>query len=190
MSAPFTVFLDRDGVFDVSPRLVIMHWGQWKWIPGAREAFARLNLPHIRTCLATNQPYVGMGLLPARRLSAMHDRMRAELEAAGGRLDHVEVAGSPWPVPSRRRKPAAGLLAAGARHLTDGGWAFDKKRAVMVGDLPKDAAAARRFGIEAILVATTHTRAWLQDHAARLGPGVQVADDLEDAVQRILVMAS
>lgn len=187
---PFTVFLDRDGVFDVAPRIVLMRYRSFRWLPGARDALARLNQPHIRTCLATNQPYVGAGLLPRPALNRLHRAMVRDLEAAGGRLDHVEVAAAPPLLRSRRRKPRPGLLEDGARALQAKGWPFSKSRAVMVGDRITDAQAAAAFGIPAILVATTEMAAQLEAKVARLGLGkVAVVGDVPAAVQLILQRA-
>ena len=38
-------------------------------------ALARLNQPHIQVCLCTNQPYVGVGILPRRTLDRLHAPM-------------------------------------------------------------------------------------------------------------------
>ena len=51
--AVWTVFLDRDGVFDVLKLPGVVRLRDWEWLPGAREAFARLNRPDIQTCLCT-----------------------------------------------------------------------------------------------------------------------------------------
>lgn len=180
---PFTVFLDRDGVFNVHSRFAVRRWEDFHWLPGAKEAFARLNRPGIRTSLATNQPTVGMGLTLPSRIHALHERMVAELEAAGGRLDHVEAAFAPPGFPSRRRKPGPGMLEDGARAL--GG--VDKQRAVMVGDKVRDAGAAGRFGIPAILLATSRPAEALQREAdAARVPVLAVVPDLAAAIDMIL----
>lgn len=183
LDPPFTVFLDRDGVFNEHPRFAVRRWQDFHWLPGVKEAFARLNRPGVQTSLATNQPTVGMGLTLPSRIDAIHERMVAELEAAGGRLDHVEAAFAPPGFPSRRRKPAPGMLEDGARAL--GG--VQKERAVMVGDKVRDAGAAGRFGIPAILLATSRPAQALQAEAdAARVPVLAVVRDLDAAVDMIL----
>src|ERR1041385_9483685 len=79
-SASFTVFLDRDGVFNANPALGIRFYRNLHWLPGAREAFARLNRPGIQTALATNQPWVGLGTATPGMIRRLHARFLAELE--------------------------------------------------------------------------------------------------------------
>ncbi len=199
----FTVFLDRDGVFNVNPRIGIRLYRNLRWLPGAREAFARLNRPGIQTCLATNQPWVGLGTATPGMMRRLHDRFRAELEHHGGRLDNIEIAYGPFgPLhlltlagvhrgPGfRRLKPAPGMLEDGAAALAAAGHPVDKTRAVMIGDKLKDAQAAAAYGIPCILLATTYDAAMLEKHASRRGvPYAAIAADLAAAVDLILSWA-
>ena len=188
--SPFTVFLDRDGVFNVNPRLGVRFYRNLEWIPGAREAFARLNRPAIQTSLATNQPWVGLLTATPGMIHRLHAAFRAELEAHGGRLDHVEAAFAPPLIGHRRNKPRGGMLEDGALALLKAGRAFDKSRAVMVGDKVKDAQAAAWFGIPAILLATTYDAAALEAKARRSGtPVAAIVPDLAAAVDLILSWA-
>lgn len=182
----FTVFLDRDGVFDVHPPAMIRDWKQFRWLPGVQDAFARLNRDDVRTCLCTNQPFVGLGMLSRRRLQTIHERMVEELEAAGGRMDHLEAAYAPYFVLSRRRKPGPGMLEAGAAALERHGWSVDKQRAVMVGDKPKDAMAGNAFGVPAILLATTYGEEALERAIAQHRLDAVVVSGLPAAVDVIL----
>lgn len=189
-SAPFTVFLDRDGVFNENPGLGVRFYRNLRWLPGAREAFARLNQPHVQTSLATNQPWVGLLTATPGMIHRLHAAFRAELAAHGGRLDHVEAAFSPAWFPHRRLKPRGGMLEDGALALLRMGRAFDKSRAVMVGDKVKDAQAAAWFGVPAILVATTYDAATLEAKARRAGVDyAAIVPDLDAAVDLILAWA-
>ncbi len=182
-AAPFTVFLDRDGVFNRHPAIGVRSWKKFHWLPGVREAFARLNRPDVQTCLCTNQPAVGFLLNSRRAVEAIHHRMMEELAATGGRLDHVEAAYAPLYVRHRRTKPRPGMLEDGAVALGN----VDKRRAVMVGDKTKDAAAAAAFGIPAILLATTDDAHTLEAKARNRGiPYAAIVPDLEAAVDLIL----
>jgi D-glycero-D-manno-heptose 1,7-bisphosphate phosphatase len=175
----FTVFLDRDGVLaKTKPVLFLGRIAQWEWLPGAKEAVARLNRPDVQVCLATNQPFVATGLLRRKRLEELHAWMLEELRAAGGRLDRIEVATFPF---SRRHKPRPGLL-------VDGGAALgaDPARSVMVGDNVKDAEAAHGYGCKAMLLCTSHPRASLESAMARRGWDVPVFDGLPQAVDAIV----
>lgn len=184
------MFLDRDGVFNENPELGVRFYRNLKWLPGAREAFARLNRPGVQTSLATNQPWVGLLTATPGMMRRLHARFKAELEAHGGRLDNIEMAFAPPLVGHRRNKPRPGMLEDGAAKLAASGHPVDKARAVMVGDKLKDAQAAAAFGIPAILLATTSDAAALEAKARSLGvPYAAIAPDLAAAVDLILSWA-
>lgn len=184
--APFTVFLDRDGVFNVNPNVGLRFYRNLRWLPGAREAFARLNQPGIQTCLCTNQPWVGLLTATPGMIRRLHEAFKAELETNGGRLDRIEAAYAPAWLPHRRLKPRSGMLEDGAAAFAAAGRPVDKSRAVMVGDKVKDAQAAAGFGVPCILLATTYDAESLRQRAARHGLAPAVVADLEAAVALIL----
>lgn len=186
---PYTVFLDRDGVFNEDPHQVgrwppqVRRPSEFHWLPGVKEAFARLNRPDVQTCLATNQPGTAVGLSTRGMIGRLHAWLQEELAAAGGRLDQVQACFAPPGWPSRRRKPRAGMLEDGAASFP----AFDKSRAVMIGDKLRDAGAAAAFGIPAVLVATSKTEAELRAGAAHRGiPFEAIVPDLAGAVDWVL----
>ncbi len=182
----FTVFLDRDGVFNVHPPVAVRKWSQFEWLPGVPEAFARLNRPDVRTCLCTNQPTVGLLLSTPMMIWRVNETMAENLAHAGGRLDNIEAAFAPSYIKHRRRKPRPGMLEDGAQALGADGWTVDKSRAVMIGDNLKDAAAGNAFGIPGILLATTHDRASLEAGIARDGLDAIVVDGLPEAIDIVL----
>lgn len=189
-SRNFTVFLDRDGVFNVNPHIGLRFYRNLRWLPGAREAFARLNRPGIQTSLATNQPWVGLLTATPGMIRRLHARFQAELERHGGRLDHIEAAFANPLLRHRRTKPKPGMLEDGAAAFASEGRFVDKARAVMVGDKLKDAQAAAAFGIPAILLATTYDAASLEARARRHGvPYAAIVPDLGTAVDLILSWA-
>ena len=182
--------MDRDGVFNVNPALGIRFYRNLHWLPGAREAFARLNRPGIQTSLATNQPWVGLLTATPGMMRRLHARFKAELEAKGGRLDHIEMAFAPPFIGHRRNKPRGGMLEDGAAAFASEGRFVDKSRAVMVGDKVKDAQAAAAYGCQAILLATTYDAATLEEKARAKGvPYVAIVPDLDAAVDLILSWA-
>lgn len=183
----FTVFLDRDGVFNVNPALGLRLYRNLRWLPGAREAFARLNRPDIQTTLCTNQPWVGLGTATPGMIRRLHARFEAELGRHGGRLDHIEAALAHPLLFHRRTKPKPGMLEDAAAAFGSEGRFVDKARAVMVGDKLKDAMAAAAFGVPCILVATTYTAEELEKKARLLDVAyAAIVPDLESAVDLIL----
>ncbi len=180
----FTVFLDRDGVFDVMKVPGVVRVRDFEWIPGAREAFARLNRDDVQTTLCTNQPMVGHLMATPGMVRRVNAHLVDGLHAAGGRLDHVEAAHAPVWLPHRRRKPRPGMLEDAAAVFAAQGHPVDKSRAVMVGDTLKDAKAANAFGIQAILLQTTHPD--IGERAVQAGIPALVRPDLGGAVEWVL----
>ncbi|MEA3203159.1 MAG: D-glycero-D-manno-heptose 1,7-bisphosphate phosphatase [Thermoplasmata archaeon] len=173
-----TVFLDRDGVLDVAPRVLRRRWSNWEWLPGAQEALVRLNQPGYRIALCTNQPWVGVGVLPRRTLHRLHGQLLGAVHDAGGRIDRIEYADTAF---GRRHKPNPGMLEDAGKAL-----GADPGRSVMVGDNVKDAQAAHGFGCRAILLATSHTEETLRAGLAKKGIAATIVPDLAAAVDLIL----
>ncbi len=181
MTVPFTVFLDRDGVFNEDPHqerrfpFHIRSPKHYHFLPGAKEAFARLNRPDVQTALVTNQPFALTMPFGLRRVNR---HLQDELAAAGGRLDRIEAARAPFP--HRRRKPKPGLLEDAARTFGS----FDRTRAIMVGDKVRDGQAGLAFGVPVVLLRTSRDVAKVEEWAAHQAE-VTVVDDLAGAVQHI-----
>ncbi|MGB1697697.1 MAG: HAD-IIIA family hydrolase [Thermoplasmatota archaeon] len=181
--AKFTVFLDRDGVFNVLKLPGIRYVRDLEWLPGAKEAFAKLNRGDVQTALCTNQPTVGLLLSTPGMIHRVNGHLKAELEAAGGELPVVEAAFSPTWFPHRRRKPRPGMLEDAAAKLGH----VDKSRAVMIGDTIKDLQAATAFGIPGILLATTYTEEQLRAKAEAKGVVPEaILPGLPEAVEWVL----
>ncbi len=190
MSAPWTVFLDRDGVFNVHRVPGVVRKKHFEWLPGVCEAMARLNSERFQTCLCTNQPMVGLLMATPRQVHRINAHVQAGVEAAGGRLDRIEAAFAPVWLKHRRRKPRPGMLHDGARWLARHGRPVDPRRSVMVGDTLKDAQAGQAFGAKTILLATTHTEDWLREQAAIHDVRVDAyCADLPAAIAKILAWA-
>lgn len=149
MSAPL-VILDRDGVINVDRADYIKHRDEWVPIPGAIEAVARLSRAGVKVAIATNQSGIARGLIPPDELTAMHERLLALVEAAGGELAHIAYCPHGPDEGCRCRKPKPGMLhdiaaALGYATLTD---------AWMVGDSLRDLQAGVAAGTKVALVLT------------------------------------
>lgn len=160
--AGWTIFLDRDGVLVPLPRFGLRTPRRLTLLPGASEAVARLCKAGATTCLVTNQPWVGLLTATPGMVRRVHDELQARLRAAGGRLDRVEASFAPPGTGHRRRKPKPGMLKDAAAAFASMGHLVDPARSVMVGDSLRDALAAQRFGIRAILLAPEARREALQ----------------------------
>lgn len=188
-AGPFTVFLDRDGVFNVHKPKPMARPELLEIFDDAPAAFARLNRSDIQTALCTNQPWVGMGLATRASVRRTNEHLRTVLQDAGGRLDHIEAALAPPGIGNRRRKPRPGMLEDAAKWFAVRGTPVDKKRAVMVGDKPRDAQAGAAFGIPSIVLATTQDEATLQRRLQEVDVAATIVADLAAAVDLILAAA-
>jgi len=141
------VMLDRDGVLTHDRADYVKHPGELVMIAGAAEACARLNRAGIKIAVVSNQSAVGRGIISAEMLERIHEKLRAELRAAGARLDLLLTCpDQPWAA-GERRKPAPGMLREALTHFRAA-----PGEAVMVGDQIHDLRAAHAAGVARVLV--------------------------------------
>jgi D-glycero-D-manno-heptose 1,7-bisphosphate phosphatase len=169
-----TVILDRDGVINYDSPDYIKAADEWKPIPGSIEAIARFKQAGWRVAIATNQAGLARGLFSKADLDAIHARMRAVIEMAGGGIDALVYCPHRPEDHCDCRKPAPGLLLQIARRLD-----IQLNGVPFIGDTPKDIEAARAAGARPVLVRTGLGEA----SAAALGEQTDVAvfDDLAAA---------
>lgn len=155
------LILDRDGVINEDSPDFIRSIEQWRPLPGALEAIAKLHQNGVAVAVASNQSGVGRGLFSAADLEAIHRHMRERIRAAGGELagifhcPHLPDAGCDC------RKPRPGLL-----HQLERTLGLSVRGAPMIGDNARDLEAARAAGCRPILVRTgngINTSAQLRD---------------------------
>ncbi|SOD61623.1 haloacid dehalogenase superfamily, subfamily IA, variant 3 with third motif having DD or ED [Streptomyces zhaozhouensis] len=171
---PGAVLFDRDGTlvedvpYNGDPARVSV-------LPGARAALALLRERGVATGVVSNQSGVALGHFG-----------RAETEAVGARIEELLGPFDVWAVCPHGpadgcgcRKPAPGLVLAACRRL-----GVPPHRAVVVGDIGGDIAAAEAAGARGVLVPTPATRA---DEVAAAGEAV--APDLLTAVRALLAPA-
>jgi D-glycero-D-manno-heptose 1,7-bisphosphate phosphatase len=147
------VILDRDGVLNVDHGYV-GDIGRLKWVPGAVAAVRRLNEAGLLVIVATNQSGVARGLFTLADVEAVHEKMRADLAAAGAHIDAFYVCpylpGAPvveFAHPDHPdRKPNPGMI---LKALAD--WDIDPARAILIGDSERDLEAGRRAGVRSVL---------------------------------------
>jgi D-glycero-D-manno-heptose 1,7-bisphosphate phosphatase len=148
-----TLFLDRDGVLNVDHGYV-HRWEDWQWIAGAKEVIGAFNRAGWLVIVVTNQSGIGRGYYSEADMQVLHQHMRDDLAASGGRIDaiyhaphHPEAAQDAYRHPDPPdRKPNPGML---LRALAD--WPVDVAASILVGDKPSDLEAAERAGIRAFL---------------------------------------
>ncbi|MSP52235.1 MAG: HAD-IIIA family hydrolase [Alphaproteobacteria bacterium] len=175
------VLLDRDGVVNVERQGYIIDPPALVLIAGAASAIARLNAAGSRVVVVTNQSAVGRGLMDARTLERIHERLRTLLAAARACVDDIIVCTDPPWAATPRRKPAPGML---LEAMAAAGVAPDAT--VMIGDDLRDIEAAAAAGCRRILVRTGKGAAFAaRGLPAELAP-VAVVDDLAAAADLLL----
>ena len=164
------VFLDRDGVICEDHVEPVASWEEFHVLPGAIEGVVALSKAGVRVFVFTNQAGVG------RRVVT-----RGQVEAAGGRIEGIYACYHAPDEGCACRKPRPGLLLdAASEH------GVDLSRAWVVGDMGRDLEAGRGAGCRTILVRTGKGREEVETLAARgIAPDL-VAEDLAEAVARIL----
>lgn len=146
----WTLFLDRDGVLNTEKvGSYILSWEEFRFEPGALQGVTWLSRIFGRLIVVTNQRCVGKGLLTPEALEALHERMRSEIHAAGGRLDAIYYCPD-LEDDSPCRKPNPGMALAAQRDFPE----IDFRRSVMVGNSDKDMAFGRSLGMYRVWIAS------------------------------------
>jgi histidinol-phosphate phosphatase family protein len=131
----WTLFLDRDGV--INTRIIggyVQKWEQFEFLPGVVEALKILSGKFHRIIIVSNQQGIGKGIMTEKELETLHQRMIAEVEQFGGRIDriyhspHLEKEKSLW------RKPNVGMALMARKEFQE----INFKRSMMVGDSISD----------------------------------------------------
>jgi histidinol-phosphate phosphatase family protein len=175
------VFLDRDGVICRNRDDHVKSWDEFVFLPGAREALARLAHLNLRLVVITNQAIINRGIVPVEVVESIHTRMVRAIEEAGGRIDRVMYCPHRPDEHCACRKPEPGLLLMAAEEF-----GLDLSQSYLIGDAETDMQAGRAAGCERYMVLTGRgrrqlVRCWLHGEQ-----GFTVVSDLGSAVDAIL----
>jgi D-glycero-D-manno-heptose 1,7-bisphosphate phosphatase len=147
-----TVLLDRDGVLNerqLKARYVRSS-DEFVWLPGAKEALRLFARSGYRIIVLTNQAGIGRGQMTVADLAAIHERMSAEAEDAGGRVDAIYYCPHAWDDGCDCRKPRPGMFFAAQRDFQ-----LDLTRTIYIGDDSRDRDAAAAAGCPFYMVTPT-----------------------------------
>ena len=143
------VILDRDGTINEDSDDYVKSPEEWRPLPGALEAIARLNHAGWHVVVASNQSGLGRGLFDVSTLNAMHAKMHQMLAAVGGRVDAIFYCPHAPDEGCRCRKPEPGLFEQiGERY------GLDLHGVPVVGDTARDVVAGAAAGCQPHLVLT------------------------------------
>jgi D-glycero-D-manno-heptose 1,7-bisphosphate phosphatase len=162
------VFLDRDGTLNVNPAEhdYVKSESDFAWIPGAREAVARLARAGYVLTVVSNQRGVGRGLVSRGVLRAIEQRIQRDLAAEGCAIESFRYCFHGDEDGCACRKPQPGMILELAEDLD-----LDLAASWVIGDAPSDVAAGRAAGCRTALVGRTRADADL------LAPSLAAAAD-------------
>lgn len=175
------VFLDRDGVINENRADHVKCWGEFRFLPGAPEAIARLTRAGVPVFIITNQAIVNRGVVSCKVVEAINRQMVRELERKGAKVAGVAYCPHRPDEQCTCRKPEPGLL-----HQLAQQHGVRLQEAVLIGDARTDIEAGRAAGCETILVLTGRGAAQLPLVLDQSAGAVTVAADLEHAVRLVL----
>jgi D-glycero-D-manno-heptose 1,7-bisphosphate phosphatase len=185
------VFIDRDGTLNEDIGYVSRP-EELALYPWSAEAVRLINQSGLLAVVITNQSGIARGMYTEEILAEIHSRMIRELALQGARVDavyycphHPEIGSRRYRLECECRKPQPGLLNAAARDHD-----IDLARSFVIGDKASDIKLAERTGARAALVLTGFGRETLA-HPERwpCTPDV-VAENVLEAVRRILELIS
>lgn len=183
---PQAIFLDRDGTINRERADYVKSWQEYEWLPGVLAALALLARLEVPILVVTNQSVVGRGIIAAGALNAIHEKLRCEATAAGGRIDNFLVCPH---VPADNcdcRKPKPGLLLQAAAI-----YGVNLSHCIFVGDSITDLQASNAAGCRCILVRTGRQGAAIDSLAAAVvdrSRTLLIVDDLCAAAQQIMTL--
>lgn len=147
----WTLFLDRDGVINVEKHLdYINHWDEFIFQDGVKDAIKIFNDKFGKIVVVTNQRGVARGVTRLEELTIIHQNMKGEIEAAGGRIDNIYFCGD-LDNASPNRKPNTGMALQAKMDFPG----IDFTKSIMVGNTPGDMEFGRNIGAITVFLPTT-----------------------------------
>ncbi|MCI4669753.1 MAG: HAD family hydrolase [Bacteroidia bacterium] len=146
----WTLFSDRDGVLNyLITGDYIKSWEEFHFLPGAKEALAKINPLFKRIIIATNQRGIKRGVMTAEDLEDIHQKMLEEIEEEGGRIDGIYYcANHPENDLENCRKPAIGMALQAQRDFPE----IDFSKSIMLGDNISDMEFGRNAGMYTVFI--------------------------------------
>lgn len=143
-----TILLDRDGVINrLRVNDYVKRWEEFEFLPGVLDVLAKWNRQVRHLFVVTNQRGVGKGLMSEKDLVDIHQRMCAEIEKQGGRIDKIYYC-TALTEADNRRKPGRGMFDEILRDYPD----VSPSGCLMIGDSESDMKFAENCGIKGIKI--------------------------------------
>ena len=176
-----TIFLDRDGVINENRADYVKSWSEFRFLPGSREAIAKLTQAGHRIVVCTNQAGVARGTLSVETVHEIHRRMVDAIGEMGGKIEKVYYCPHAKDGDCACRKPRPGMLLRARDEL-----GLDMRDAVFIGDSITDIRAGLAAGIHAVLVLSGLGLEQLYTHYHEANGPFRISVDLKHAAELIL----
>jgi histidinol-phosphate phosphatase family protein len=143
------IFLDRDGVINKYPgdKQYVTKWKDFKFLPGAKKAIAKLHKNQFHIFVISNQAGVGKGLFSLEALDLITRNMLKAIKESKGKIDAVYYCTHRKNENCACRKPKAGLIDIARKN-----YPIDIRNSFFIGDTIRDVNTARLAGCKSILV--------------------------------------
>ena len=174
------VAIDRDGVINEDSDEYIKSESEWIPIAGSIDGIARLTQAGFRIVIVTNQSGLSRGLFDLAALNGIHKKLQDCLSRNGSRVEMIFFCPHGPTDHCNCRKPSPGLLL-----QIEDRFNLDLAGLPFIGDSFSDVEAARKVGMEPILVRTGKGEQTLSDHPQKLSD-VRVFSNLNEAAHDLL----
>lgn len=178
------IFIDRDGVINKDPggwteHSYVTRWDDFHFLPGAREAIARLSKAGFEIVVISNQAGVSKGFFTSDTLNDITGNMLKSIKASGGVIKRIYYCIHQNSDNCDCRKPKTGLFKKAEEDL-----GLKAAGAYFIGDGRIDVEAGKAAGMKTILVLSGKT-AYDAIGQWPVKPDI-ICGDLADAVDHIL----
>ena len=138
-----TLLLDRDGTINVHViGDYVRTWQDFQFIPIALKTMPYFANHYKQIFIVTNQRGIGKGKYTEQDLADVHQKMIAEIEKVGGRIDGIYYCTAVDDT-DHNRKPNTGMFEQILRDHPD----VDPAKTIMIGDGDVDRDFAKNCGI-------------------------------------------
>jgi histidinol-phosphate phosphatase family protein len=176
-----TIFLDRDGVINENRSDYVKSWSEFRFLPGSREAIAKLTQAGHRIVVCTNQAGIARGTISIQTVEEIHRRMIESISEVGAKIEKVYYCPHDRDGDCSCRKPRPGMLLR-ARDELD----IDLHDAVFIGDSITDIRAGLAAGIHTVLVLSGLGLEQFREHLHEVNGPFRICINLMHAVELVL----
>lgn len=153
------IILDRDGVINYDSNDYIKSPEEWHAIPGSLDAIARLYRAGFTIVIATNQSGVARGYYDIPMLENIHQKLKQQVESAGGMIDAIFYCPHHPDEKCLCRKPQLGMF-----HRIQQQYHCPLDDVFFIGDSATDIEVAKKLPCKPMLVLTSKGQKTLDDN--------------------------